>query len=250
MPVHQVVDIAVDQRPGVEHQVLAQESAGIGQPVGEAAGGGVQQQPRRADAIAREDDDLCRLELLDAVDVVINHARRHAVFAGGDLAHAAVGPKLDFGADGMWPVGDVGARLRPLGAGRRTVAEIDAGGAAVVFGGCDRAVGRPPMPAEPVHRLRDLGAGLAQRQRGHRWFMRRVRGIAGKARDAGHAIVLGEKRLQRRVVHRPVVSHAVQRTDTEVGGVQARIMRLYITVEPPTALKFTTLIGELSSLIG
>ena len=181
----------------MEHQVLAHEPAGIGQPVGEATGGGVQQQPRRADAVAGEDDDLRRLELLDAVDVIINHAGRHAVFAGGDLAHATVGPELDSGADGMRPVGDVGARLRALGAGRRAVAEIDAGRAAVVFGGCDRAVGRPPVPAELVHRLCDLGAGLAQRQRGHRWLVRRVGGIAGKARDAGHAIVLGKKRLQR-----------------------------------------------------
>ena len=194
-------------------------------PFGKAAGGGVQQQTRRADPVAGEDDDLCRLELLDAVDVIVNHAHRHAVFAGGDLAHAAVGPKLDSGADGMWPVGDVGARLRSLGAGRRAVAEIDARGSTVVFGGCDRAVGRPPVPAELVHRLRDLGAGLAQRQRGHRRLVRRVGGIARKARDARHAIVLGEERLQRRVVHRPVVGHAVQRADTEVGGMQARIMR-------------------------
>ena len=225
MPVHRFVDIAVDQRPGMEHQVLADKPAGIGQPVGEAAGGGVQQQPRRADAVAGEDDDLRRLELLDAVDVVVDHARRHAVFAGGDLAHAAVGPKLDAGADGMRPVGDVGARLRALGAGRRAVAEIDAGRAAVVFGGCDRAVGRPPVPAELVHRLRDLGAGLAQRQRRHRRFVRRIGGIARKARDARHAIVLGKERLQRRVIDRPVVGHAVQRADAEVGGVQARIMR-------------------------
>ena len=138
----------------MEHQVLAEQPAGIGQAVGESAGGGVQQQPRCADAVAGDDDDLGRLELLDAVDVVIDHAGRHAVFAGGDLAHAAIGAQFDTGADGVRPVGDVGARLRPLGAGRRAMAEIDAGRAAVVFGGGDRGVGRPPMPAELVHRLR------------------------------------------------------------------------------------------------
>ena len=209
----------------MEHQVLAHQPAGIGQAIGEAPGGGVQQQPRRADAVAGEDDDFRRLELLDAVGVVIDHARRHAVLAGDDLAHAAVGAQLDAGADGMRPIGDVGARLRSLGAGRRAVAEIDAGRAAIVFGGGDRAVGRPPVPAELVHRLRDLRAGLAQRQRRHRRLVRRIGGIAGEPGDAGHAVVLGEERLQRRIIDRPVIGHAIQRADAEVGGVQARIMR-------------------------
>ena len=194
-------------------------------PLGNRAGDGVQQQPRRADAVAGEDDDLRGLELLNAVDVIVHHARRHAVVTDGDLAHATVGAKLDAGTDGMRPVGDVGARLRSLGAGRRAVTEIDARRAAVVFGGRDRAVGWPPVPAELVHRLRDLRAGPAQRQRGHRRLVCRIGGIARQSRDARHAVVLGKKRFHRRIVDRPVVGHAVQRVDAEVGGMQARIMR-------------------------
>ena len=105
------------------------------------------------------------------------------------------------------------------------MAEIDAGRAPVILGRGDRAVGRPPVPAQLVHRLRDLRAGLAQRQRRHRRLVRRIGGIAGEAGDARHAIVLGEERLQRRIIDRPVIGHAVQRADAEVGRVQARIMR-------------------------
>src|SRR3954471_18082487 len=42
----------VDLRIGMEHQVLADEARRIGEPVRETAGDRVQQQPRRADAIA------------------------------------------------------------------------------------------------------------------------------------------------------------------------------------------------------
>ena len=74
MPVHRFVDIAVTSAQGWNIRFLPDQPAGIGQPVGEAAGGRVQQQPRRADAVAGEDDDFGRLELLDAVGVVVDHA--------------------------------------------------------------------------------------------------------------------------------------------------------------------------------
>ena len=81
------------------------------------------------------------------------------------------------------------------------------------------------VPAELVHRLTEARARLAQRQRRHRRLLRRIGGIAGETGDAHHAIVLGEERLQRRIVDRPVVGDAVERADLEIRGVQAREMR-------------------------
>ena len=58
-----------------------------------------------------------------------------------------------------------------------------------------------------------------------RGLVRRIGRIAGQAGDAHHAVVLGEIRLERPVVDRPVVRHAVQRPHAEVGRVHAREMR-------------------------
>ncbi len=81
------------------------------------------------------------------------------------------------------------------------------------------------MPAQPVHRARVALAGPAQRHRRQIEHVRRIRGIARQPGDAGHAVVLGEIRLQGPIVDRPVVGHAVERAHAEVGGMQARIVR-------------------------
>ena len=124
----------------------------------------------------------------------------------------------------MRPIGDVRARLGALRAGRRAMAEIDARRPPVVLDRGDRGVRRPPVPAKLVHRHREPGAALAQRQRWHRRLLRRIGGIAGQPRDARHAIVLGEERLQRRVVDRPVIRDAVQRSHPEIRRVQPGIV--------------------------
>ncbi len=160
--VGRLLHIAVDLRIGMEHQVLADEAGRIGKAVREAAGCRVEQQPRRADAVAGDDDDMRRLELLDAVLVVIDHARGHAVLVGGDLAHPAMGAQLDAGADRVRPIGDVGRGFCALRAGRRAMAEIDAARAALIVRGRDRRVRRPPVPAELVHGLADDGAGQSR----------------------------------------------------------------------------------------
>ena len=147
------------------------------------------------------------------------------MLVGGDLAHPAARAQLDAGADRVRPVGDVGARLGALRAARRAMAEIDAGRAAVVVGGGDGGVGRPPVPAQLVHRLGVARAGLAERDRRHRRMARRHAGIAGEAGHAHHAVVLGEERLQRPVVDRPVVGDAVERLHPEIRRVHARPVR-------------------------
>ena len=115
------------------------------------------------------------------VGVVVDRAGRHAVLVGGDLAHPAARAQLDAGADRQRPVGDVGAGLGALRAARRAVAEVDALRAALVGCGGDGGVGRPPVPAELVHRPGIARAGLAERDRRHRRMARRHAGIAGEA---------------------------------------------------------------------
>ena len=163
--------------------------------------------------------------MLVALGVVIDRAGGHAVLVDGDLAHPAQRAQLDAGADRQRPIGDVGRGLGALRAARRAMAEIDAARAALIIGGGDGGVGRPPVPAELVHRLAEARARLAERQWRHRRLLRRIGGIAGETRDAHHAVVLGEERLQRRVVDRPVVGDAVERAHLEVGRMQARKMR-------------------------
>ena len=210
----------------MQHQVLADQAAGIGQPVGEARRRRIQQQARRADAVAGEDHHLGRLETVPRRRHR-NRSRRRPCRARSSVISRTRqrGAQFHPGADRVRPVGDVGARLRPLRAAGRAMAEIDALRPALIFGRGDGDVGRPPVPAQLVHRLGIARAGLAQRHRRHRRVARRIGRIAGQAGHAHHAVVLGEERLQRRVVDRPVVGDAVQRLHPEIRRMHARKMR-------------------------
>ncbi len=143
---------------------------------------------------------------------------------GGDLADAAAGAQLDAGTQRVRPIGDVDAGLGALGAAGSAMAEIDALGAAVVLGGGDRDIRRPPVPAELVDGLGIFGAGAAERRWRHGRLMGGVGRIAGEAGNAHHAVVLGEVGLQRPIIDRPVIGDAIERFDAEVGGVHAREM--------------------------
>ncbi len=125
----------------------------------------------------------------------------------------------------MRPIGDVGRGLGALRAAGRAVAEVDAARPPLIVRRRDRRVRRPPVPAQLVHRLAEPRAGFAERQWRHRRLMRRIGRITRETRDTHHAVVLGEVRLQRGVVDRPVVGDAVQRAHLEVRGVHAREMR-------------------------
>ena len=220
--VHLLIDIAAHLRPGMQHQVPADLAAGIGQPVGKPAGGGVQQQARRADAVAGQDHHFRRLEPFHTIGIVVDRAGGHAVFVGGDLPHPAARAQFHAGANRLRPVGDIDAGLGALRAARRAVTEVDARRAPVILGGGNGGVGRPPVPAQLVHRPRVAHAGAAERQWRHRRLVGRIGGIAGQAGHAHHAVVLGEVRLQRRVIDRPVIGHAVQRTHAEIRRVHPR----------------------------
>ena len=176
--VERLIDIAVVQRVRVKHQVLADQAARIGDAVGEFRRNRVQHQPRRADAVAGEDHDFGGLKMLPPLGVVIDHAGGHAVLVNGDFADPAHRAQFDAGADRERPIGDVGGGLGALRAAGRAVAEIDAAPAALIVGGGNRRIGRPPVPAELVHRLAEPRARFAQRQRRHRRLLRRIGGIA------------------------------------------------------------------------
>jgi choline dehydrogenase-like flavoprotein len=127
---------------------------------------------------------------LEPFYIVIHGARRHAMLIGGDLADSAARAQLYPGADGERPVGNVGACLGALCATRRAVAEVDALCTAFVSGGGDSGVGGPPVPAQPVHRPRIVGAGLAQRDRRHGRIARRHTWVTRETGSAHHAVVL------------------------------------------------------------
>ena len=188
-------------------------------------GGRIQQQSRRAHAIAGKYDHLGGLKLLDAVRVVIHDSRGHAVLICRDLAHPALRAQLDAGPPRRGPIGDVGARLRPLRASRCAMAQINAARASLVIHGGDRGIGRPPVPAEPIHRLGQHRAGAAERERRHRRISRRYAGIAGEAGDPHHSVILLEEPHQGVVIDGPVVGHAIQAAHAKVGRMQSRKMR-------------------------
>src|SRR3954469_5880043 len=106
--------------------------------------------------------------MLPAVRIVIDDTRCHAVLVGCDLAHPAVGAQLNSGALRRGPVGNVGARLGPLGATGCAMAEINAARPSLVINRRDGCVGWPPVPAELVYRASQQGAGPAEWQRRHR----------------------------------------------------------------------------------
>src|SRR5258708_17481646 len=71
--------------------------------------------------------------------------------------------------------------------------------------------------------------------------MRRIGGIAGKAGNAGHAVVVSEIRLERPVVDRPVIRYAIECPYPEVGRMQAWVVRR----EEDRAAANTVKVGDL-----
>ena len=104
------------------------------------------------------------------------------------------------------------------------MAEIDALAAPVIFGRGHGDIGRPPVPAQLVHRPRVARAGLAQRDGRHRELVCRIGRIARQSGNAGHPVVLGKVRFKRPIIDWPVIRRPVQRPHAKVGRVHARVM--------------------------
>ena len=213
-----------DVREGMHHQPLPDEAGRVGQPVRVRGARREQQQPRRADRVGRDDDDLRRLEVLAAVAVDPGRAGRQAPRVGLDLADAGAGHEPRAEGDRLGPVGQVGRRLGALVAARLAGAPLDARPAAVVGDRIDRVELGPPVPAELGVRPRDLQPGRPDRERRHRRVLGvgRVGRVAGQAGHAELAVGPVEVRQQLEVVDRPVVGDPVERADAEVGRQRAR----------------------------
>src|SRR5579871_5961437 len=97
-----VLDIGSHLRPRMQHQVFADQSRRIGQTVRKKGRSRVQKQPGCTDAVRSQDHHLRGLEPLDPSGIVIDNAGRHAVFAGGDLAHAATCSQMHPSTKRLW----------------------------------------------------------------------------------------------------------------------------------------------------
>ncbi len=78
VPAHLLVHPPPDRLVGLRHQVLADQPGAVGEAVGIRAGRGVEQQPRRLDRIAGDDDVARALEVPGAVAVIMHPGRTPA----------------------------------------------------------------------------------------------------------------------------------------------------------------------------
>ena len=193
------------------HQAATHLPAAVGQAVGEQGRLRVEQQTGGADAVASQHDDFGVLRLQVAVAVVIRRAGGPAGFVHQDLADAGVGDEARALFQRAGPEYDVAA-------GRGTQVFAHVGRTAVVHGGVDGVVRRPPVPAQLVEGAGQLLAARAdgQRRRGP-GRLGRIGRVALQTADAVGAVVLVVVGFQLEVVHGPVVGHAVQGLEAEVG---------------------------------
>ncbi len=154
-----LVEHAGDRRDRVQHEAAPDEAGAV-------PDAGVEQQPRRADAVRREHDDARGLEPLDAVRVDVVDAGGAAAGIDRDLRDRGVGDDPRAGRDRLRPVGDVGRRLRAGRAAELARAAAVARRAAVVRRRVDVAVAGPPVPAERLERAREPHAAGTERQGG------------------------------------------------------------------------------------
>ena len=168
----------------VQHEALADEARRVREPVGEPVRGREEQEPGGADAVAGDDDDVRRLELLLALAVDVDGARSRAR-ARSTVISRTRAPVITFApccnADGHIVVSV--ELLAPFGQPHMQVAGALAGGEVAHRRGADRVGRRPPVPAEGVHalgRLADRTArSAAAAERGGPGRVRRVAGHAG-----------------------------------------------------------------------
>lgn len=207
----------------MQHQVLADEAGGVGQAVGVLGGGGEQEQARGADAVGADDDRVGELSVFDAFAVDPQGALGAAVLAGEDPADSGAGDQDRPGAQGVRPEGDVGGGLGALRTAPLAGAPTGALGQLLELLARDRVGARPPVPAQRVHARGRPAARLAQGVRGQRVVESlRVGGIAAEAGDADEPVHPVVVRGEVGVGDGPVVAHAVEAADGEVGRQQTR----------------------------
>ena len=209
--------LAGDQR--VVHQVAADLVGAVGEVAGH------QQQPRRADAVAGDDDDVRAPGSGGARSAGrIDGSRRAAAAIGLDALDARPGAQLDAGRQRLGP-----DREREL-AHRAARAAADAAGAAVA-GRAARHSRRRSTPAGNGHQCQPRlveGIGQAPADRAQGQGRRRIVGPRRQGRIAGQAagadqpvdgVVVGRQVL---VGDRPVRRQAVLDALAEIGRPIAR----------------------------
>ncbi len=203
---------------GMQHEPPADEPGGICEAIRKPRRSGIQQQPRRADAIGRQHDDGRPLEMRVTVAIDVFGACDQSVGIRFEPANACPRHELGAALHELRPMRDVHGALGAFGTAPH------AGGTLLTR--LERAVGarrdgvrpRPPMPAELIVCARHASAHRAEgRGRQRRTLPGRKRRIACQSRHAEvrlDAFVEGREVL---VGQRPVVRDAVERAHAEVG---------------------------------
>ena len=115
----------------MQHKPPSHQTRRVGQAVGKQAAGGVQQEPRGSDAVRSDQDDVSGLPVFAVILVKPEGTGGAAVGSEGDLAYSGSRDEPCAGGDRLWPMGEIGRRLRALAA---TLATGTALGAAVIRG--------------------------------------------------------------------------------------------------------------------
>ena len=220
---HRLIEAAQHHVAGLRHQVAADGAAGVGEPVLESRAGGVQQQARRLNGVAGDDDRLRALEVRHCHRDRSSDTGDAAVFAQFDARDHAVVADLRALFERVGNMGDQRAGLGAHFAALDAEAAIDAVRAVAVRAGenGNRAADR--------HRDVERGAALDQRVADAAHRMRPV-GIAvrmapGIIRGPGdrhfqfELLIVG---LNVFVGDGPVGADAIARVDLEVGRVKPR----------------------------
>ena len=157
-------------KAAVDHQVLAYQAAGVGQPLGEPAGFRHQQQSRRFASVGADHHGLGPLEDFAPIRIEVDRAPDPAIRSGLDLARIRI--RADFAAPGALRDGDYGpqrARFRPhLTAEALAEAAVHAGAAAAIRLRENRHGSRKRMQAKLAGGAFENHAGRLHRQRRQR----------------------------------------------------------------------------------
>src|SRR5262249_52875388 len=165
MAIERSIERAAYQGVRMEHQIGPDETVRVREAVGKSGRARIEQKTRRADPVRREHDRTRLLLHQSPVAIVVERAVGETVGADRDLADTSTRRERRAGGDRLGPVGAVGPRLGAGGTPELAGAAVDAGPPAVVVRGQDRAVRRPPVPAEPIEAARDRGAERVERDR-------------------------------------------------------------------------------------
>ena len=124
----------------MEHQVLADESAIVGEAIWKQAGPGIQEQSRRADAVARHLYDACLLPLQASIRVIVDHSIGKSIHPEGYFPDSGVGLKYRSLCYRLGPIGNIGAGLGSQRASDFAWAAVVTRGSSVIWPSQNRAV--------------------------------------------------------------------------------------------------------------